>query len=77
MTFIGTFSGGAHSCIGQHFALTESICILAQIAQKYEICIPEELKGKSFDERKRIMLTWSPGVTTTPTYGMVVLRPQT
>jgi len=74
---VNAFSGGAHICIGQRFALTETVCILAQIVRKYEICIPEELKGKSFDEQKEIMLAWIPRITMTPTNGKVVLRRRT
>jgi len=73
---VNAFSGGARSCIGQRFALTESICILAQIARKYEICIPEGLKGKSFDEQKEIMLAWKPAITMMPMNAKVVLRPR-
>ena len=68
---VNAFSGGARSCIGQRFA---RICILAQIARKYEVRIPEELKGKSFDEQKEIMLAWIPGITMTPVNATVVLR---
>jgi len=73
---VNAFSGGARGCIGQRFALTESICILAQIARKYEICIPEGLKGKPFDEQKEIMLAWKPRVTMMPINAEVMLRPR-
>ena len=73
---VNAFSGGARSCIGQRFALTESICILAQIARKYEICIPDELEDKLFYEQKEIMLAWTPGLTMTPMNAKVVLRPR-
>ena len=77
MSLVNAFSGGPRSCIGQRFALTESICILAQIARKYEICIPEELKGVSFDEQKETMLAWRPGITIKLLNAKVVFRPRT
>ena len=77
ISLVYAFSGGAHICVGQRFALTESLCILAQIVRKYEICIPEGLKGKLFDEQKEIMLAWKLGITTTPTNAKVVLRRRT
>ncbi|KAJ7100094.1 cytochrome P450 [Mycena belliarum] len=68
------FSGGARSCIGQRFALTESVCALAMLVRAYEICVPDHLLGKPFEEQKSALLRWKPGVTITPTNCTVRLR---
>ncbi|KAG6919795.1 hypothetical protein DXG01_000295 [Tephrocybe rancida] len=68
------FSGGPRSCIGQRFSLTESACILAHVVRKYEVCIPEALKNKPWDEQKKIMLHWTPGITITPNNARVTFR---
>jgi hypothetical protein len=54
--------------------MTESACILAQLVRKYEICVPEELKHLSFEEKKEIMLKWTPGITITPLNAKVMVR---
>ncbi|KAJ7774471.1 cytochrome P450 [Mycena maculata] len=68
------FSGGPRSCIGQRFALTESVCALANLVRRYEIRVPGHLAGKPFAEQKRSLLRWKPGVTITPTNCEVQLR---
>ncbi|KAJ7665990.1 cytochrome P450 [Mycena polygramma] len=68
------FSAGPRSCIGQRFALTESACLLASLVRNYEISVPENLQAMSFEERKRTLLKWIPGVTMTPTNCFVRLR---
>ncbi|KAJ6557982.1 cytochrome P450 [Mycena capillaripes] len=68
------FSSGPRSCIGQRFALTESVCILASLVRRYEISVPAHLAAKPFDEQKRVLLKWKPVVTPTPTNCVVQLR---
>ncbi|GLB42347.1 putative cytochrome p450 [Lyophyllum shimeji] len=68
------FSGGPRSCIGQRFSVTESTCILAHVARKYEVHIPDDLKNKSWEEQKRVLLAWKPGITITPKNARVVFR---
>lgn len=68
------FSGGPRSCIGQRFSVTESTCILAHVARKYEVHVPDDLKNKPWAEQKRILLEWTPGITITPKNARVVFR---
>ncbi|KDQ58514.1 hypothetical protein JAAARDRAFT_34328 [Jaapia argillacea MUCL 33604] len=68
------FSAGARGCIGKRFSLTESICILANLVRRYEILVPEDLLEKGLEERKRVLLSWVVGVTTTPTNARVRVR---
>ena len=68
------FSAGPRSCLGERFAITESICILANVVRKYEILIPDELKSKSLEERKKTLLHWIPKLTLTPQNAHVVFR---
>ncbi|KAF7360202.1 Cytochrome P450 [Mycena venus] len=68
------FSSGPRSCIGQRFALTESVCTLTSLVRRYEISVPEHLTGKPFEEQKRILLKWRPRTTPTPLNCMVRLR---
>ncbi|KAK7044834.1 cytochrome P450 [Favolaschia claudopus] len=67
------FSAGPRNCIGQRFALTESVCFLASLVRTYEISVPATLRGKSFEEQKRVMLDWTPGVTMVPNNCVVSL----
>ncbi|KAJ6557960.1 cytochrome P450 [Mycena capillaripes] len=60
------FSAGPRSCIGQRFALTEGVCLLAGLVRSYEISVPDNLRAASFEEQKRTMLSWVPGITMTP-----------
>ncbi|KAJ7269650.1 cytochrome P450 [Mycena rebaudengoi] len=71
------FSGGARNCIGQRFALTESVCALASLVRNYEIDIPDSLRALPLEEQKRLLLKWEPGVTMTPTNCSVKLRRRT
>ncbi|KAH7912385.1 cytochrome P450 [Hygrophoropsis aurantiaca] len=68
------FSNGARSCIGQRFALTESVCILANVVRRYEILVPDDLATKSIQEQKDALLKWTTGVTITPTNARVKFR---
>ncbi|KAJ7468028.1 cytochrome P450 [Mycena latifolia] len=68
------FSGGARSCIGQRFALAESVCALAMLVRTYAISVPDDLRAQPFEAQKRALLRWKPGVTITPTDCVVRLR---
>ncbi|KAJ7461743.1 cytochrome P450 [Mycena galericulata] len=68
------FSGGPRSCIGQRFALTETVCVLANLVRRYQISVPSPLADKPFEEQKKLMLRWRPGITATPTNCTVQLR---
>jgi cytochrome P450 len=68
------FSAGPRGCIGQRFAQTESVCVLACLVRTYEISVPERLRAKPFEEQKRSLLGWVPGVTMTPTNCVVGLK---
>ncbi|KAJ6570505.1 cytochrome P450 [Mycena vulgaris] len=70
------FSGGSRSCIGQRFALTEIVCVLASLVRSYEISVPAHLAAKPFEEQKRRLLRWKPILTLTPTDCVVRLRPR-
>ncbi|KAJ6564019.1 cytochrome P450 [Mycena capillaripes] len=68
------FSLGARACIGERFAMTESVCVLANLVRKFEILVPEELRSKSHAEQKKILLHWVPKLTLLPTDARVCLR---
>jgi cytochrome P450 len=68
------FSAGPRGCIGQRFAVTESVCVLASLVRTYEISVPEKLRAKPFEEQKRSLLSWIPGITMAPTNCVVSLR---
>ncbi|KAJ7204837.1 cytochrome P450 [Mycena pura] len=71
------FSAGPRSCIGQRFAQTESTCLLASLVRTYEISVPDALRAAPFEEQRRTILSWKPGVTMTPTKCFVQLRRRT
>ncbi|KAF8889572.1 cytochrome P450 [Infundibulicybe gibba] len=54
------FSAGPRSCIGQRFALAESICILANVVRRYEICVPAHLLLQPRAEQERVLLAGAP-----------------
>jgi len=61
------FSAGPRGCLGQRFAHTSAVCILASIVRRYEIHLPENLSGiKDKEELKRRLLRWTTGITLTP-----------
>ncbi|KAI5121947.1 hypothetical protein M0805_002018 [Coniferiporia weirii] len=69
------FSAGARGCIGQRFAMTESVCLLACLARHYEILPPDGVDSENLSERcKRRLLKWTTGVTISPTNAFVRLR---
>jgi cytochrome P450 len=71
---VNAFSSGPRSCIGQRFAVTEGVCILAHLARRYEILVPDDLKMKPHAEQKRVLLKWMPDSTTKPMNARVRLR---
>ncbi|KIY72214.1 cytochrome P450 [Cylindrobasidium torrendii FP15055 ss-10] len=73
--FLG-FSGGARSCMGQRFAVAEAVCLITNIVRKYEVRVPSDVAGKSFEEQKGILLGWYPSITSEPTGAKVVFRPR-
>ncbi|KAJ7247919.1 cytochrome P450, partial [Mycena haematopus] len=68
------FSSGPRNCIGQRFALAESVCLIASLVRNYEILVPQNLRGKPFEEQRKEMLRWWPGATMTPANCVVSLR---
>jgi len=68
------FSTGPRSCIGQRFALTENLCILASIVRRYEILVPRALASRSRGEQEKVMLAWHQRITMTPNDARVRLR---
>lgn len=69
------FSAGARGCLGQKFAMTESVCLLACLVRRYEILLPADVDVGSLTEAdKRRLLAWKTGVTITPANAFVKLR---
>ncbi|KAH7887015.1 cytochrome P450 [Phlebopus sp. FC_14] len=68
------FSAGARSCIGQRFATTESLLILANVVRRYEVLVPDDLASKTRKQQEEALLKWTTGVTLTPTNARVKLR---
>ncbi|KAJ7061003.1 cytochrome P450 [Mycena amicta] len=71
------FSAGPRNCIGQRFALSEGVCMLACLVRTFELSVPERLRGASFAEQKASLLAWKPGITMQPTGCFVQLRRRT
>jgi len=74
MLVVLPFATGPRSCIGQQFALTEGVCVLASIVRRYEILVPQHLQSLPHEEQKKEMLHWSQFVTMTPSQSLVCLR---
>jgi len=68
------FSAGARACIGQRFAMTESICLLASVVRRYEILLPVDVLGLSVNEQERILMRWKLLATITPMRARVRFR---
>jgi hypothetical protein len=68
------FAAGQRSCLGQQFALAESVCILAAIVRRYEILVPQDLQSLSREKKEKEMLDWYCRATVTPTGARVRLR---
>ena len=67
------FSSGARSCIGQRFAVTEMIGIIASVVRRYEIRVPDDVANKPFEEQKEALLKWTTGISLTPVNARVKL----
>ncbi|KAJ6569231.1 cytochrome P450 [Mycena capillaripes] len=67
------FSTGSRSCIGQRFSTTESLCLVSVLVRKYEICVPLDLRSKSFAQQRSIV-DWKTWLTMTPSNARVSLR---
>ncbi|KAG7448724.1 cytochrome P450 [Guyanagaster necrorhizus] len=68
------FAGGPRSCIGQRFAITEGLCLIANIVRNYEILVPYDLCDKGVEEQRKILLHWSPSITILPTEARALFR---
>jgi len=68
------FSAGPRHCIGEQFALTENVCVLASIVRRYEILVPQHLQSLSHEEQKKEMLQWFAITTMKPSNPHVRLR---
>ncbi|KAH8119683.1 cytochrome P450 [Phellopilus nigrolimitatus] len=71
------FSAGARGCIGNRFATTEAVCLLASLVRQYEILFPTDCHRPTdvvSQGLKREMLKWSNALTLTPTNAFVELR---
>ncbi|KAF8650924.1 hypothetical protein AX16_005022 [Volvariella volvacea WC 439] len=71
------FSTGFRGCIGQRFAMTEGVCILACLLRHYELLLPETVRDLPYAERRERVLKWVPGMTSTPVNPIVLFRPRT
>ncbi|KAF7326020.1 F-box domain-containing protein [Mycena kentingensis (nom. inval.)] len=67
------FSAGPRSCIGQRFAVTEGVGLLACLVRTYELAVPQRLRALSPSEQRKEMLAWRPGVTMSPSNAFVQL----
>ncbi|EJD55712.1 cytochrome P450 [Auricularia subglabra TFB-10046 SS5] len=68
------FSAGPRACLGTHFAMAESVCILSRIAAHYELLPPPELRGRPLKEQLARLLTYDVGTTISPNNARVVFR---
>ena len=68
------FSAGPRACIGQRFAMAESICILASVVRRYEILLPTDVLGLSVNEQEEILAGWKVLATLIPTGARVRFR---
>jgi len=71
---VAGFSLGPRNCIGQRFALSETVCVLALLIRRWEVLVPVSLEGKTMEEKKSHMLRWIPGLTTIPANAGVRLK---
>ncbi|ESK87448.1 cytochrome p450 [Moniliophthora roreri MCA 2997] len=60
------FSYGPRSCIGQRFAMTESVSMLAHMVRKFRVVVPEDLVGRPLEDQKRVLLQWKPQLANIP-----------
>ncbi|KIK60270.1 hypothetical protein GYMLUDRAFT_168213, partial [Collybiopsis luxurians FD-317 M1] len=68
------FSAGPRSCLGEQFALIESICVLANVIRKYEVSVPNNLLRKSRSDQLDHLLHWIPRMTLIPSNSLVNFR---
>ncbi|KAK0495923.1 cytochrome P450 [Armillaria luteobubalina] len=68
------FAGGPRSCIGQRFAMTEGLSLIANIVRNYEILVPYDLRDKDVEEQRKILLEWSPNITILPVGARALFR---
>jgi len=72
------FSAGQRACIGQHFSRAESVCILANLVQRYEVLLPTPANAKvqkmTEGEKMDWMLEWVQHITMFPVRDRVRLR---
>ncbi|KAF7319130.1 F-box domain-containing protein [Mycena chlorophos] len=67
------FSAGPRICIGQKFAVTEGVCLLATLVRTFELTVPEPLRQAPFEQQKESILAWRAGQTMEPTSAYVQL----
>ncbi|KAF8348725.1 cytochrome P450 [Amanita rubescens] len=60
------FSQGQRSCIGQRFAVTEAVCIVANLVRRYEILVPAYLESKPKVEQEKELLECTLKLSVTP-----------
>ncbi|KAH7097522.1 cytochrome P450 [Auriculariales sp. MPI-PUGE-AT-0066] len=60
------FTAGPHVCIGQRFAIIESVCILARMVRMYRIAPTPEVARLSKQEQWKMLTHWTMGMTATP-----------
>jgi len=70
----GGFSLGPRDCIGQRFALAETVCVFALLIRRYEVLVPIWLQGKTIEEKRSQMLAWIPWVTIIPANAQVRVK---
>ena len=71
---VAGFSLGPRNCIGQRFALAETVCVLALLIRRYEVLVPVSLEEKTMEEKKRQMLAWTPGLSMAPANARVRVK---
>ena len=63
---VAGFSLGPRNCIGQRFALSETVCVIALLIRRWEVLVPALLEGQTMEEKMSHMLRWMPGLTIIP-----------
>ncbi|KAH7100893.1 cytochrome P450 [Auriculariales sp. MPI-PUGE-AT-0066] len=70
------FTGGPHVCLGQRFAMIESVCIIARFMRKYCIRPTPEVARMPKQEQWARLTKWTQGVTSTPGRVDLILEPR-
>ncbi|KAF8348726.1 cytochrome P450 [Amanita rubescens] len=60
------FSQGQRGCIGERFAVTEAVCIVANLVRRYEILVPANLESKPKVEQEKELLECVLKLSVTP-----------